>query len=530
VTSQSESTFVSPLLLSRRSLVAGGSAFAALAAAGGIPAFARQATPTSAGEPKSGGTLKLGVQGDPVGLDPHISILDAADIVFDFVYEGLVRLDPTLEPIPSIAESWVLSDDGLTYTFALRSGVTFHNGRALDSSDFQYSIQRVMDPATASPDVTHTEGIAGVEAPDPATVVITLKAPDASFLTRLARPGLSAVPKEEVEKNGDLQQVMVGTGPFVFSEYIPNTSLSFTKNQAYWDTGKPYIDQLDLLILPNDTSRTTALVTGTVDMIEAVPHKDVEAVKGQSSLKLAGDRVTNLRWIAFNLEREPFNNLEFRKAIGLGLDRQPIIDTAVFGFGEPLLGMYPVEFWAGYQGVIPDPDPDAARAALASITLPEGFKPKLLTWAAYQFLSSTSIVVQEQLKNIGIESEIDPQENATYIENFFGGNFDIAVMGAAGYSDPDEFLRSILGTGEVTNASRYSNEAFDALLDDGLATQDRSARADIYQLAQQIAINDAPIIPLYTSNTYEGMSVEIEGFEHSLSGRLGSIRSTWINR
>ena len=505
--------------------MAGGGALAAVALTGSPPALADEATP-SAGEPIAGGTLKLGVQGDPVGLDPHISILDAADIVFDFVYEGLTRLTPALDPEPALAESWTLSEDGLTYTFALRSSVTFHNGRALDSNDIVYSLNRVMDPATASPDVTHTAGIASVENPDAATVVITLHAPDASFLTRLARPGLSALPKEEVEQYGDLQQTMVGTGPFVFQEYVPNTSLRFTKNETYWESGKPYIDQLDLLIIPNDTSRTTALVTGTVDMIEAVPHKDVASLKEQSQLKLAGERVTNLRWIAFNLEREPFNNLAFRKAIATALDRQPIIDTAVFGLGEPLLGLFPVEYWAGFHGDIPAADPEAAQTALASIELPEGFKPKILTWAAYQFLQSTSVVVQEQLKQIGIESEIDAQENATYIDNFFGGNFDIAVMGAAGYVDPDEYLRSILGTGEPTNASRYSNAEYDALLDEGLATSDRDARAQIYQLAQQIAINDAPIINLYTSNTYEGMVTPGEGFQHSLSGRLGGRRST----
>lgn len=516
-------------VISRRSLIAAGGAAAAMTQIPGF-AFAQSATPESTLEPVRGGTLKIGVQGDPVGLDPALSILDAADIIFDFVYEGLTRLTPAIEAEPALAESWTISEDGLTYAFAIRQGVTFHNGRVLDANDIKYSFDRVIDPATASPDVTHTENIAGIDVPDPATVVFTLNAPDASFLTRISRPGLAAVPREEVEKTGDLQLTMVGTGPFVFQDYTPNTSLSFTRNESYWDTGKPYVDALEVSIIPNDTSRTTALVSGTVDLIEAVPHNDIKSVQGNSELKLAGSRVTNVRWLVFNLRNEPFNNPAFRQAVAKSLNRGAIIDTAVFGYGEPLVGLYPVEFWAGYHGDIPAQDIEGATAALAEVTLPDGFKPKLLTWAAYQFLSSTSIVVQEQLKQIGIESEIDAQENATYLDNFFSGNFDIAVMGAAGYIDPDEFLRSMLATGEYTNASSYSNPAYDELLDEGLATQDRDARAAIYQQLQQIMIDDLPIIPLYTSNTYEGLSADVEGFEHSLSGRLGSIRSTWLNR
>jgi peptide/nickel transport system substrate-binding protein len=498
------------------------------AGATGMPAPA--AASFQAATPQAGGVLKVGVQGDPVGLDPHISILDAADIVVDWVYEGLVRLAPDLTPLPALAESWDISEDGLVYRFALRPNVTFHNGRAVEAADVRYSLERVMNPDTGSPDVTHVTGIAGIETPDPATVVITLNAPDASFLTRVARTGLGIVPREVVEANGDLQQVMVGTGPFMLEEYVPNTHLIFRRNDAYWDQGLPLVDQMDVLIIPNDTTRTTALTTGTVDLIEMVPQKDIALMEGDENLKLAGGVVANLRWIVFNLQREPFGNLALRQAIAQGIDRQPIIDAAVFGYGEPLRGLYPAAFWFGYQGEIPAPDLAGANAAIAALDLPDDFRPKILTFADYEFLSNTSIVVQEQLRLMGIDSEIDPQETATYLDNLFSGNFDIAVMGAAGYTDPAEFLTSMLGTGEYTNPGKYSNPELDELLRQGLSTQNREERAAIYQQAQEIVIADVPVIPLYTSNTYEGLRVDVEGFEHSLTGRLTSLRSTWLNR
>lgn len=512
--------------ITRRRLLAAGGALAALPIIHrGRAAPGQGATPA----PKPGGILRAGVQGDPTELDPHLTVLAAAGLVIELVYEGLVDVGPDLVPRPAIAESWDISPDGLTYTFALRTGVTFHNGRALTADDVVYSIERIRNPETASPSATYTSGITEITARDEATVVVTLGSPDASFLSKLGYWGVAIVPKEEVEKTGDLTQTMVGTGPFTFTEYVPNTQVVLGRNESYWETGKPYLDGLELSIVPEDTSRTAALVSGSVDLIEQVPHKDITLLESNDAVVLAGERTTNLRWIVFNLRREPFSNLDFRKAVATAIDRGPIIEAAVFGHGEPLLGLYPDAFWAGYQGEIPAPDIEAARALLAGVALPAGFAPKLLTWAQYEFLSNTSVVVQEQLRQLGIEAEIDPQENATYIDNFFSGNFDIAVMGASGYLDPNEWLEQSLKTDGVNNAAGYSNPAFDALLQEGLETTDQAARAEIYQQAQQVIIDDAPWINLYTSDTFEGLGTTVRGFEHMLSGGFFSLRNVWLD-
>ena len=492
--------------------------------AGAAPASIQTATPVR------GGTLRVGVQGDPVGLDPHLSVLDAADIVLEFIYEGLATFGANLEPRPGAASEWSISDDGLVYTFLLQNDLRFHNGRAVTSADVQYSLERVANPETASPDVTHTGGITAIDTPDNQTVVITLSSPDASFLTRVARTGLAVVPRETVEEQGDLQLVVDGTGPFILEEYLPNTHLLFRRNEAYWDPDVPLIDRLELLIVPNDSSRTAALVSGTVDLIEMLPQKDIEAIDANADLKRAGGLTTNMRWLVFNLQREPFGDLAVRQAIALGIDRQAIIDVAVFGYGEPLLGLYPSEFWFGFQGEAPSADVEAARAAIAELDLPDDFAPKLLTFADYDFLANSSVVVQEQMRQIGVNAEIDPQETATYLENLFSGNFDMAVMGAAGYTDPSEFLTSILRTGEYTNAGGYSNPELDDLLAQGIAVHDQAERAPIYQQAQQIVVDELPIMPLFTSQTFEGLHADVEGFEHWLTGRLTGIRNTWLNR
>lgn len=514
------------LQTNRRRVVAGSAAFAAMPILGSAGTIVAQSEGTPA--PVTGGVLRIGVQGDPTALDPHLSVLAAAGIVIELAYDGLLEVDENLIPQGALAESWTVSDDFLTYTFTLRMNATFHNGRALVAEDVVYSINRVMDPEIGSPSASYASGIASIEAPDDATVVITLSQPDASFLTKLCWWGMSVVPQEAVEENGDLSQVMVGTGAFAFEGYVPNTSITLTRHDGYWDAPRPYVDGVEILIVPENASRTTALISDSVDIIEQVPQQDIPVLETNDAVQLAGGTTTNLRWLVFNLRREPFASLEFRQAVAAAMDRQTIVDTAVFSYGEPLVGLYPPGFWAGYEGEVPAQDLDTAAELLATVTLPDGFAPGLLTWAQYDFLSSTSVVVQEQLRQIGIEGVIEPEENATYIERFFGGDFDIAVMGASGYMDPNEWLEQSLKTDGPNNAAGFSDPDLDALIEEGLAEQDQEARAAIYQQAQQIVIDQAPWINLYTSNTYEGLQNRVQGFQHLLSGGLRSISGVWL--
>jgi peptide/nickel transport system substrate-binding protein len=269
-------------------------------------------------------------------------------------------------------------------------------------------------------------------------------------------------------------------------------------------------------------------VQGSVDLIEQVPHKDIEIFEGTDGLQLIGGQATNLRWLVFNTRREPFDRPEVRRAIASGIQRQPIIDAAVFGYGEPLAGMYPETFWFGYHGEVPEGDPDAAAAELASLDLPADVAPGLLTWAQYDFLSATSVVVQEQLRTMGIESDIESEESATYIQRFYAYDFDIAVMGASGYIDPNDFIQQNFKSDEPNNTSGYANPEMDTLIAEGLETQDRDARADIYQEIQQLVIDDAPWVNLYTSTTYQGATERLHGFTHYLSGSLYSLRESYF--
>lgn len=475
-----------------------------------------------------GGTLKLGVQGDPVDLDPALVILDAAGLVIDFIFEGLVHEGPDLSPEPRLATHWEVSEDALTYTFHLREGVTFHNGRTLVAEDVKYSFERLQDPDLGSPWAGDASKIVSIETPDDATVVIGLASPDASIMSIFTKRGFSIVPREVVDELGDLRQNPVGTGPFAYSEFVPNSHVHLTKNTSYWLEGRPYLDALEIQIIPDDTARTTALVSGTVDMIESLPAKDYEIIDADPNLERVGGESANLRWFVFNVRKAPWDNKEVRRAIADGMVRQQIIDAAVFGHGQALLGMYPESFWAGYPHAAPEGDPEAAGQKLDELGLTKDVTPGILTWGEYDFLLNTSTVVQEQLRLMGITAELEPVENATYLERYFTGDFDVAVMGAGGYRDPDAFLGTSLETDGVTNASGWSSQEMDDLLKAAVEEPDQEKRKELYIQIQDLIVEEAMWICLYTSEAYTGISTRVKGYETYLSQSMWSIVETWL--
>lgn len=481
-------------------------------------------------EPVVGGTLRLGVQADPAELDPHKTSLTAAWHVIEHVYDTLVTTDETLAPVPALAESWEVSDDGITYTFNLRQGVLFHNGREFVADDVKYSYERILDPATASPVVDELASIDTIEVVDDYTVVINLKTPDSSFLAKLMGGSIAIVPREVVEENGDLMQVMVGTGPFRFVEYVPNSTVTLERNPDFWESPLPYLDGLELHIIPDNTARTTALVQGTVDIIEYAPVQDLPIFEDDETIEVTGNENTNIRYMGVNVTREPFDRLEVRQAMSMVIDRGPIIDAAVFGYGTPTNVIFPESYWAGIPSEIPPVDIDGAKALLEQVGLGDGFECQIQSWAQYPFLSNAAIVIQEQLRQIGIEAEVDLQENAVLLENYFSGNWDLSVTGTSAYVDPNDVIQSNFGTGQASNGMGYSNPEVDRLIQEGIETTDQAERAEIYGEIQRILLEDLPWINLFIAEQYEAMKNYVKGYVHIPTGSNRSIRSVWLDQ
>ena len=485
--------------------------------------------------PKPGGTLKMGLQADPSALDPHQQTLTAIWHVIEHIYSRLLQINPDLTVGPELAEELpTISEDGLTYTFKIRQGVMFHPpvSRPLVAADVVYSYERWRAPESAA--ASQLSSVDTIEAPDDATLVLKLKQPDASILATLASPSAIVFAHETIEENGDLSQVAVGTGPFRFIEYVPNTRVVLEKNPDYWEEGLPYLDGIEMTFVSDDTQRTNAVVTGEADFVEYAPLRDIDALEADDSIALAGDANMNIRFIAFNLTRPPLDNLKVRQAVAAAIDRNQVHVPGTFGHGTPVVGLFPPDYWAALNEPIPAPDIEGAKQLLAEADLADGFTTTITSWSQYSFLSNPALVVQEELKQIGIDAELNLLETATMITKVHDADpakrdYDIAVTGTSAHVDPAEVADNFK-TGASGNLCSYSNPQMDELIDQGIAETDVAKRTEIYLEIQRILLEDLPWINLFVANQYEAMKTYVKGYTHIATGTNYTLKSTWLDK
>ena len=482
--------------------------------------------------PKPGGILKVGLQSDPTALDPQKQNLTAIWHVTEHIYNGLTRVAPDLSIEPALAEGWEISEDGLSYMFVLREGVTFHDGTPLRASDVKFTFERLVDPETASTSAAELAAVESIEATDDRTVVMTLNAPDASLLATLAGGSTVIYSQAFVEaNNNDVSQVAMGTGPFKFVEYVPNTRVVLERNENYWEDGLPYLDGIEMTIASDDTARTAAVVSGAVDFIEYAPLRDIPALESDPNLALAGDANTNIRFIGLNLEVEPFDNPLVRQAIAAVVDREAMLGPTVFGYGTPTETLFPPGFWAALEQEVRPPDVARAQELMAEAGLADGFSTTITSWSQYSFLSNAAVVLQEQLRQLGIEAELNLVENATMVDQvYLAKEYDIAVTGESAYVDPNTLIFQNFKTGESGNFVNYSNPEVDELIDRGIASTDVEERAEIYRQIQALLLEDLPWVNLFVANQFEAMRNDVKGYVHIPTGSNVAFRETWLDR
>jgi len=486
----------------------------------------------------SGGVLRVGMQTDPVGLDPHITNATATRNMLENVYDTLVMFDSSLQIVPGLAESWTASDDGLTWTFTLRDGVTFHDGTPLTASDVAFSIERIKDEEIASPRADDFAVVTSIEVPDDRTVVMNLAEPFSPLLSKLAATLNVVVSQAAVEEFGDLQENVVGTGPFRFVEYLPQTRMVLERNEDFWGadangTQLPYLDGIEFVFFPDPTARTTAIQTGTVDMIEYVPAADVDILRADPSVEVVGGLSANFRSIYLNVERAPFDDVNVRRAMSYAIDEQAVVDLALFGTGGVTATGTTIPA-SNFYGVSDSPyvgqDLEAAREALAASGYPEGFEFDLYVTSTYDFLRTPAEVVQANLAEIGITANIVAEDWSIYLPTVFEGDFDATILGESGQSDPDDFLFNVFYTDNGGNLGFFSNAELDALLEQGRQVSDQDERRAIYAEAQEIILDEAPHVFLFHSSQYEALRQDVQGFEHFPNTSYLGLRTTWLDR
>jgi peptide/nickel transport system substrate-binding protein len=466
--------------------------------------------------PKTGGTLNLIVQPEPPAINLGSSKLGPVSFVGSKIYEGLISLNPKLEPIPKLAESWVISPDGKTYTFKLRQGVQWHDGKPFTSADVLFSFQKYL-PVTFSRTKLIMEKVESITAPDASTVVFKLKSTYPAFMLIFEATGGTIMPKHLYEGVSDyrttqVNNTIVGTGPFKIGEWRRGSYIHLVKNPTYWEKGKPYLDNIYFHIVPDAVGRSIAFESGRVDAIRAGDVENFEiarlaAAPGTALSKAGWEFLQPMGFFNMNLRNKPLDDKRFRQAIAHALDRQFIVKNIFSTFGEQVNGPFtntyafkdasvetryaydPAKAKALLDEMGLKPNADGVRVELRLLPLPYGE-----TW---QRLAEYT---RERLGSVGIKANIVATDVPGWFSRLSSGDFDLAYNFVYLLGDPSIGINQTylstnqLNRGTAANVGGYVNPELDALLIKGDQTTSRADRAKLYSQVQKTLSQDIPIL------------------------------------
>jgi peptide/nickel transport system substrate-binding protein len=461
--------------------------------------------------PQRGGSLTIGIAADPDGLDPHKTVAAATFQITRNIYDTLVQTDAQSQLQPDLAEKWTAGPDGLTWTFTLRDGVKFHNGRTLTSDDVKFSFERLLSPQTASPRAGDFANIKSITTPDPRTVVFELKQPQATFLSNLAYGWAAIVPREAA---ATLRDQPVGTGPFKFVEWVKDGYVKLARFDDYFMKGVPYLDQATFKVITDPVTRLAALRAAEIDVIPELPVQDTAAVRQDPELKLIEVPFNGIQYIALNNKVAPFDNPKVRQALTYAIDRKAVIDTAQFGVGVPVGShLAPVsDYYVDLTGKYPY-DPQRARQLLAEAGYPDGFETTMILPQPYDFHIRNGQVVADQLSKVGVRVKLETMEWGTWLKQVYNGRqFAMTAIGATGRLDPEPFM-SVYTSASKENFRNYANPQYDRLADQARVATDSKQRHDLYAQMQTILADDAAALWLLAPMSSVTVRRPVQGWQ-----------------
>ena len=526
------------------SLVACGGSSSSTASAG--------STGSASGSTTSNVTVQIGP--NPESIDPALnSTIDGGNMLIT-AFEGLLIVDENNQVQPGQAESWEVSEDGLTWTFHLREGLKWSDGTDLDATDFVYTYKRVADPDNAAPYSQTAVGmIAGydeamngnpdalqVEAPDANTFVVHLSYPCTYFDKLAAFATLSPVQQETIEANGDAwatsPETYVSNGPYYMTEWTVGQQIVFTKNPYYkggWDSDKIVTDTITFLLMEDSTAAYTAYTTGQAQLIKDVPTEEIPSLtKAEDGGEFYVDPVMGTYYLTMNDSIEPFNDVNVRKALSLAIDRDYIANTLMQGTYSPAYkltgpGITDADGSAymdkSSSEWIPEDYETAktmAQEALAEAGYPNGEGFPTITYSTNDagYHKALAEYLQQCYKEVlGINLEIEIVEWSSFTPMRRAGDYEMARNGwSFDYNDPSSMLELFM-TGNANNDGQYSNPEFDAMMEN-TKIADKEQRFENLHAAEEIVMADYSMIPVAYYNDFWLQSPDLQGTWHSPYG------------
>ncbi len=483
-------------------------------------------------------------EGSPEGFNPSLYTSGTTfDASANQLYNGLVEFERgSTNIVPALAETWNVSDDGLLYTFNLRSGVKFHTTegfkptRDFNADDVLYSFSRQWKAdhrhhTLSGGTYEYFQGmgmtalIREIRKIDDMTVQIQLNAPEAPFLSNLGMAFASILSSEyadAMDAAGTPDKIdldPVGTGPFQLFSYQKDAFIRYLAHPNYW-AGKAALDKLVFAITPDASVRYAKLKAGECHLMPYPNPADLEAMRSDPEIVLAEQEGLNVGYLAFNTEKEPFTKKKVRQALNMAVNKQAILDAVFQGSGTAAINPIPPTIWSYNEATEDYPyDPEAAKAMLAKAGYPNGFKTDIWAMPVQRPYNPNARrmaeIIQADWAKVGVEAEIVTFEWGEYLKRSKNGEHQTVLLGWTGDNgDPDNFLHVLLGCDAASgaNRARWCFKPFDDLLIAAKRTTDIAERTRLYEYAQLVFKEEAPWVTIAHSLVFKPMRPEVVDF------------------
>ena len=478
--------------------------------------------------------------GDSESLDPGSTTDGESSRVTKQVLEGLLTFEEdSFELLPGLAHDWEVSDDGLSYTFYLEEGVTFHDGTDFNAEAVKVNFERWADPdhdyAFSDDGYVYSmygtmfggfKGESGhvieeINVVNDHEIEFILNQPLGFFLQNLGMSYFGLTSPAALEEYGsEINENPVGTGPFKFVSWTKDDAIVLEKFEDYRVEGLPKLDRVIFEVIPDNAARLIALRSGEIDIMDGLNPDDAAGVETEDGLELLTRSENNIGYLGFNTQSEPLDNVEVRHAINYAIDKQAIADALYAGYATTAKNPLP----PGYLGYNDDVeayeyDPDRAKELLAEAGFEDGLEIELWTMpVARPYMpdpETVAQIIQSNLADVGVTANIVREEWAPYLEKTAQGEHQLYMLGWSGTNgDPDYFLSSLLHGSNVGSSNRefYQNDEVDELLDAAKRAIDQDERADLYAQAQELISQDSPMVTLVHSTPVMATTSKVQNY------------------
>lgn len=452
--------------------------------------------------------VRISISSNPKSLDPAFNTDVNSGVIAAKIFNGLVRFSGA-DAVPDLAESWTVSDDGLVYTFRIRSGVKFHNGKPLTAESIEKSFARLLLPGLASPRQWVFENIAIFRADGPETFVVELKAPSASFLSKMAMPPAYVIYLNAADEENPS---IIGSGPYKLVKWEDDSEVLLETNSDYFGD-VPAVDGISYRILPEATTSLALLRSGDLDVVE-IPQSQFGRFKEDPQWRDRIQKADELAVVYLAINTERHSDPKVRRALNASVEREVIIDKVLGGLGSPAAAPIPPAI-KRHTIVSTGYEPVKHREILADAF---GDKELVLLRSAKQTTLAPTEAIAGYLRDAGLKVRVEPMEFASLQERIERSDYDFAYLNwYADYPDPENFLIPLFHSsnlGAAGNRARLSNPKVDAAVMEVAATIDPEKRRIEVEEAERLVVELAPWIFLWYPSTAVAVSERLTGYTH----------------